>query len=667
LDELNNWLGEEENGAKWRRHLKWDELNAELAKGAQADRATVANIAAMYGDGARGLEMRRFQAVREALAAWLAEFPQVSAETLPQAARDAKQHFAPTTEADVARAKQDLSAALKDLDRLLARAGVREAGRWKKYLRWEELEAQLAAPQPDRSVLVPIAAQYFQNEKGLDLPAFLAAREALDRYADAILFSTDPNVQKFYADNLEELAKRLETYVKQPKTDDAIAIGRSLGWLQRFGQAQGVAEAVRSHYWRPNLFLEFSEQMMKTGIETDVDEQAPVREVILGTTVRGTARMTGQVSLDLVPDQDAAAMDLVLRGTTYSNNVGYNGPVKIYSRGVTSVDASKRVSLDKEGLEADRARAACRTRTTIRDIQSHHQLVERIAWNRARQSKSRAEAIASQRAARRVAGGMDARAADLLDRADDAFSDKFRKPLIRRGAFPAEFDFQTTDQALHVVMLQADDDQLGAPNEPPAVTGVPDIGVRFHESLVGNLSQAMLGDVTLTDVRVAEMVKDLTGSVPDELAITQEKDPWSITFVPELPVEVRMDDQSFKIVIRGKRFTRSDQEIRRLIEISASYKVEKTPEGAKLTRQGDLDVNFVGLSRLSVAQVTMKTFIRKKFESLLKAEIVSDGLALPGRWKDVGKFRLDQLYCDDGWLALSWLQPKPTPQVAAAQ
>jgi hypothetical protein len=179
----------------------------------------------------------------------------------------------------------------------------------------------------------------------------------------------------------------------------------------------------------------------------------------------------------------------------------------------------------------------------------------------------------------------------------------------------------------------------------------------------------MLGDVTLTDERVAEMVKNLTGSVPDELAITPEKDPWSITFTAELPVDVRMDDQGFKIMIRGKRFTRSDQEIRKVIEISASYKVEQAGDGAKLTRQGDLQVDFVGVPRLNVSQVAMKTFIRKKFESLLKPEIVTEGLALPNRWKDVGKFRLEQLHCDDGWLALSWRQPSPAPpapEVASA-
>ena len=88
-------------------------------------------------------------------------------------------------------------------------------------------------------------------------------------------------------------------------------------------------------------------------------------------------------------------------------------------------------------------------------------------------------------------------------------------------------------------MLQAGRDQLAAPNAPPALTGKFDLAVRMHESLVGNLSQAVLGGVTLTDERLVEIIKDATGKVPEELAITEEDDPWSITFASELPIEVR--------------------------------------------------------------------------------------------------------------------------------
>ena len=237
------------------------------------------------------------------------------------------------------------------------------------------------------------------------------------------------------------------------------------------------------------------------------------------------------------------------------------------------------------------------------------------------------------------------------------FADKFRLPLVRRGGFPQLMQFRTTDDALQVTMLQAGRDQLAAPNTPPALTGKFDLAVRLHESLVGNLSQAVLGGVTLTDERLAEMIKELTGKVPDELAVTDESEPWSITFTSELPIEARFDAQTVKIVIRGKRFGRGDQEVRKLLEISATYAVEKMPDRARLVRQGDVQVDFVGRAKLSTSDVAMKAFMKRKFDGLFKPEIVSEGLVLPERWKSIGKLQLQQLGCDQSWLALGWLKP----------
>jgi hypothetical protein len=112
--------------------------------------------------------------------------------------------------------------------------------------------------------------------------------------------------------------------------------------------------------------------------------------------------------------------------------------------------------------------------------------------------------------------------------------------------------------------------------------------------------------------------------------------------------------------VRGKRFTRGDQEIRRAIEISALYNIEKQPDRARLVRQGDVQIEFAGRQNLSASDIAMKTFMKKKFESLFKAEIVSEGLTLPKRWENIGKLKLEQLTCDKGWLALGWLKP-PAP------
>jgi len=657
LEDLDNWFGEGEQGVAWRRFLKSDQLLEELGKGTQANRKTVSEILKRYSGDEKGLELPLFVAVRKGLEAWLRELPLVRLEELPQAAHEARSEFKPTTEEEVKLAKKNLDDAIGALDRFLALGSERNANRWKDYLQWGEMEKQLQTEDgPDWKALHSVALKYYDNAEGLEHPKFMSVRVALREYADAVLFSSNPKAQQYYEQYLEELAGLLESHAKRPTQETAIVIGKRLGWLERFGQAEDLISGVRQHHSRPNLFVQLSEDMIKTGFDTNVDERMQVHEVIMGTSIRGDAHMKGRATLELVPNAEKAAVDIVLSGTTKSNNVGHNGPVTIYSSSVTTVDARKRILVDATGIASKPARADCRVRSRVHNI-AGSALAQNVAWNRVGQHKAQAEAIASRRADRRAEKKVDRNAGELLKRANDLFTDKFRNPLVRRDGFPQVLQFSTTEDYVHIMALESGADQLGAPNEPPALAANHDVAIRLHESFVANLSQAALGGVTLTDERLAELVERLTGDVPEELVITEEDDPWSITFASERPLGARFDDQGVTVFIRGKRFTRCDTELKKSIQISATYEIAKTAEGAKLTRQGDVTVEFAGSKRLSASQIAMKTFMKKRFEAIFKREIVSDGIELPGRWRQAGKMRLQQLHCDDGWLALGWHQP----------
>jgi hypothetical protein len=667
LRELERWLGDDVHAPGWRRYLKSEQLAAELEKGSAADRTLVRGILDRYEGSVAGLDCKRFVAVRQALAQWLSELPIWPGEQLPEAAREAKQTFVVVTAAEVEREREQLLEAIGELTRFLDDATAEDAARWKTSLNWEQLESLLAATsdRPDTRGLAAISEQFYQDVAGLEQSEFLAVRQSLDKYLSRTLLASSADSQQYYENHLENLAERLASYQQTPTTDDAIVIGKILGWMDRFGQARELVAATRSNYSHPNLFLEVSEALMQAGIDQNVDETAVVNEVILGTRIRGSARLTGKVTLDLVADDHQAAMDILLNGSTVSDSVGYNGPVRIFSRGFTSVAAKKRLLLDDLGVSDRPASARCSTRTRIGNVEAGR-LVKRIAMKRIQQTQPEAEAIASRRAAGRIAASVDNRSDDLLGDANAAFRDKFRLPLIRRGGFPQRLDFQTTDDALLVTMLQANRDQLAAATPPPALTGKFDLAVRMHESLVGNLSQAVLGGVTLTDESLAEMIQELTGKVPEELAVTQDSDPWSITFTSELPIQARFADQTVKILIRGKRFGRGDQEVRKLLEISATYAIERLPDRAKLVRQGDVQIEFVGRQKLGASDIAMKSFMKTKFDGLFKPEIVSEGLALPERWQGMGKLQLQQLDCDQAWVALGWLKPPAVEETRVA-
>ena len=654
LEGMHNWLGEGENGKTWRHFLKSDQLLDELDKGRRADRTTVEDILNIYSGDTSGLERERFVAVRKALETWLSELPEIGLEDLPRAARDAKDEFVPTTEEDVARTRKEVVNAIDDLHRRLALGSEENTNMWKGYLRWSDMEEQLQREDgPDWRVLLTIASKYYENYVGLELPEFRAVRVDLKEYANAVLFSSNSKAQQYYEQHLDELAGLLISYAKEPKADDAIEIGKRLGWLERFAQAKELVTAVRQHHSRPNMFMQVSEGLLRTGIDTDVDERKDVQDVILGTDVWSDAHMKGRFTLNLIPGRQQGLMDIGLTGTVPSDSVGWNGPITVYSTGVTDVDATMRVIMDATGIDARPASARCQASSTIQSFDGPA-LAQWIASGRAERDRPLAEAISAARAARRVKKQIDGEMGPAMKNVNERYVNEFRNPLLRRDGFPQTLQFSTTEDYLHLRALEAGADQLAAPGKPPEFTGSHDMMVRTHESFFANSSQAAIGGITVTDEDVAEWAESMDGEGADEQVAAEEDDPWSITFASERPIDLRFDNQRVTISIRAKRFTSGDREVKKRLQISATYSVEKASQGVKLTRQGDVAVEFVGKVRLKASEVALKTIVKKRFDALFEPQILSEGLELPDQWKKAGKLKLQEIHCDDGWLALAW-------------
>src|SRR5688572_26811329 len=66
LENLNRWLGDNDNARNWNKFLRSDDLIVQLALGSAADRNTVSAIHAIYSGQTSGLDRQRFVAVRTA-------------------------------------------------------------------------------------------------------------------------------------------------------------------------------------------------------------------------------------------------------------------------------------------------------------------------------------------------------------------------------------------------------------------------------------------------------------------------------------------------------------------------------------------------------------------------------------------------------------------------
>ncbi|GIW95314.1 MAG: hypothetical protein KatS3mg110_3355 [Pirellulaceae bacterium] len=558
------------------------------------------------------------------------------------------------------------------LQRYLASGGPRVQQGWNRFLHWEIFEQQIRQPVPDLQALNQVLQQLYSDTPGLERKPFLDFRAALHRFMNASLVARTPGMADEYRMQLKALQEALERFDQEPSAENADAIGRILGWLQDANQAGELVAKIRSQLVKPNLYAEVSARLARANAEQPVDEVLPVEDCILGTFIRGTAHTSGQVSLRLLPDQDRARMVVDFTGTATSRNTGTNRGVQIYSVGNTVIQASKQVVISADGIELEPADVQCQTATEITGVWHRSCLVRKIAWRQAQRKRPEAEQQANARAETRVAGQIDQRVEELLAEARQKFQENFRNPLVRKGEFPPVFHCVSTAESLRFTLLQANRSQLAAWSAPPAPGEAMDLSVRLHASFVGNFSEATLGGYTLTDERLVQLLEENGREVPDELRITPDKDPWSITFANRQPIRVTFGDDTVTVTVRGRQFTRGNQTVTAEMDIWATYKVERNATGVKLTRQGDVQAEYTRGGFETPARIAVKTLMRKKFEALFTPEFQGEGIELRRRstgqdapGEPVARLKLATLQIADGWLCLGWQLVDRAPVVAS--
>jgi hypothetical protein len=369
--------------------------------------------------------------------------------------------------------------------------------------------------------------------------------------------------------------------------------------------------------------------------------------------------MQGNVTVELIPSKDKAVFETVAKGRINTLTTGSSSGVSFNSRGVTAFHARKRMIFDAFGLTAQGTRCNAVTNNNVYSV-SAGRMASNIAWGRIRENKGQSDYIAARHAETRISNSFDQEAAPMLVKSAKRFNEKFRHPLVRMREFPELFQFSSTADQVKLEGLKANRFQIGAPEAPPELSGSYDMTVRVHESFLDNMASAVYGGKKMTDEQMREQVIAMRGSLPDEMKPEEDDEPWSITFARQKPITVTFGDQEFDITIRGQQFTSGNNDFKAM-NISAHYKMELTPTGTKMVRQGPLKIEppdfAIEPRQLSASEISLGKILEKKFGKLFKEEIASDGLELPGPWKKAGKLQAKMMNSGNGWLTVGWNLP----------
>jgi hypothetical protein len=588
----------------------------------------------------------------------------------------AHEDFRPVNEEQLYQARADLQRRMEELERFVSPRSS-NGQRWLRYLRWDALRKELSKKPPHNvEPLDATLARLNRDENGLERLQFRRLAAALERYRNLSAVSQWENPTELYGQQLEALQRDADAFRENATPANEARLAERLGIIADLGQAPKLVAALRNEFAKPNAFIDVATPLIAAGAEP-VNRVEGITDNILGTRIYGDAFTTGTVEVASIPSDDKAILQFRSRGNVESQNVGYNGPAVIHSTGHTNYTATKRVELSDSAFVSTPASASATTDTDIHSIAKRggglgSRIVSSQGWRRARQTKGRTEAIASDHAEQRIERRFNQEVNQELGEARQRYEEQYRDPLVRRGQMPEHIRFSTDQDSLSLEATQAGRGQLAATGQPPPAPNGYDLTMRLHESAVDNYSAIVLGGATASEtrpsadpqfnVKLPEWMKNAWEQRKTDSQESEDDGPfkeWSMTFRAR-PISVDFGDGKVIITTHVARLQSGDQNFTDW-DITGTYTPELVGGGVVLRREGDLvmlPADFDGtLSSRQTAE-------RRNLEEELN-ERSAQGRGFPnkiefepiqpeGALGEAGPLELKEFSSDDEWLVLAW-------------
>jgi len=579
-------------------------------------------------------------------------------------------------------------AAVAVADYLSRRTSAERAVNWLDYVDSDPLVDAIASA--GSATEISNAARRLQsrlvgNIVGLEMPPLVKLRDETDALIAAVRYPDPQRSQRWVQQQLDLLAKQLETADPSGSAEDAAILSFVVQRLDQSNQVPELVSELYNAFCRPNLVVTIGGDIVQNAITRPVDRLRPVRDCILGTRIIGNGRLQGQVVGRLAPALGHVQVDLVLTGQFRSDSVGYNGPVRLPSVGQGTVMASRSLWIGESGVSLSQVTSSAALRTTITSIQHPLRIVRRIASKQIAQKKPQADQIARQRLRNQVVTDFTNQTSEAAQRigsrpnggstlpGNSPRLDQAFVALKRLNVSPPTRLIGSTTDSVFMQATQRNGKQLAAITSPPpafathsfAVHGQVihrgDLSLQIHESLIDNLASTVLGGRIMT----GDQIDRLLGSVRNvsrspatpesESDVQPEK--FEIEFSTLRPIIFEARDQKIRLGIRGNRFSQGDRDLRSSLEITATYEPVDMGGYKVLQRTGIVAVDFPGTGRIGFQQVAERRSIQKLFKDRFPETLLDQPIILPimaaaptlsGR-----VFRPSGIDAQNGWLTLT--------------
>lgn len=552
-------------------------------------------------------------------------------------------------------ARSRVDAAVTRLESFLSTSKDHGAN-WLTFLKWDEFKQELAKPTPSFEALIQIEKNFRQNYLGLEMPQFTDVRNELVNYVKALRYSANkPITIAIMKDRLNKVSAHAKSSEMTINSESLRDIGETLEYLYEANQSPELVQNIKNRFNRSNIRVLVSSEFINRKLSRPVNESNPVNEVILGTQIFGQSYVNGMVTPSLLPNASQATVRLNMFGEFCSDNIGYNRSVKLYSQGSGTVAACETLALTNDGLVSlNDTGSDANLFTHINNIEANLKIIEKIATKQAAKKKPEADAIAQGRLVNRVRNQFHEQLQSQLAEANVRLRNPQIPAVSRLGISMPTRSSWSSENYLALLWKMGTATQITAPNSCPLTVNPTGVSVQLHQSAIPNLIDPILAGRVLKNTETGQLVSQFgelsKGIVKDD----PNEEPWSITMSAFHPIEIDFDNGLITFRIRTSRLDKGDQSLPQSATIEATYQIVVADNAVQFNRQGDIRVEFSERNQRGARAVTLRGFLRRKFEEVFKSELLDKPFRpfdkLPA---EMAGLQLTSITMDDGWIQLT--------------
>ncbi|MEE2825768.1 MAG: hypothetical protein VYE64_03985 [Planctomycetota bacterium] len=491
---------------------------------------------------------------------------------------------------------------------------------------------------------------------------FAKAQHSFSRFRRLFANGTDRQLKQSLDANYDTILKHLGDLSDPTNRVAQAEVGKALGELGDSNQAAQLIAAIRRNHSLPNVEISVSGELINQLGGRTISDTQPVRENILGRLILGEAEITGDVSIDLIPDPSQAHLSLRLLGNVESDTYTKQGRITAYAEGSSEVEARRSLFLNTSGLFVSDAYVAASLESRFKGVSSSCRLIQKFARKKYMKDKMLSESISASRLEKRMLNQFLDQTNEVLEEGQERI-DQFQERRAQNVALLPEIFLNTTADHFYITGIKTSPYDLAAPVAPPE-TGDPTsaVSVRLNETALSNYGSQVVAGKAYWNYELADQLENLLNVDMANLREGENGD-WQILFSDKRPIQFEFEKDRFAVVVTGLRFRQGQNTINYGLSIKLKFKLVGRDGKIYLERDGKAQVDYLTEEK-DGKTVAFKTALERQLDkanddgSAPEIELPKNLIPVDGDLlKEVPlarQLKLVQFRTDRGWMFLGW-------------